>query len=222
MKARKDKLVLYEIQRLKQRLALPDNPVIPRSLRKQLRNSLKNYFESDFEHQRLTRMTISLRGKTDKYVFQMSHGSQQIKLYEPEKYKNHINTPLRIRTRMIMHLAHQTPGSGISERLRVLHSTYPYYLLKSQPVNLRLLNFRFERKVRGDDPLDIYETTVGNQPDPASDLLITTAVYCPKKSIKFEYEGKDEQCFYAVNTRNKELSNTLRFLWSDELQQLPG
>ncbi len=212
---------LYQMLWLKQKLALPEDPMIPRSIKKQLRQTVKNYFDSDTEHQRLARMTISLRGKTDKYVFQMSNGSQQLKLYEPHKYKNHINTPLRIRTRMIMHLAHQASSPDVREKIKELHYTYPYYMLKDEPVNLRLRNFRFKKSLRETDPLEIYRKTSGSEPDPAVDQLIYSVSYQPGKSIKLEYEDREEEQFYAVNTRNNDISNVLLFVWSDELQQLP-
>ncbi len=212
----------YEMLRLKQKLAVPENPEIPRNIQKQIRPTVKNYFDSDSEHQRLARMTISLRGKTDKYVFQMSNGSQQIKLYEPKKYKNNVNTPLRIRTRMIMHLAHQSSSSDVREKIRELHGTYPYYLLKDRAVNLRLRNFRFNRYVKESDTVEIYGITSGDEPDPAVDQLVKSVSYNPKKTVKFEYEGQDEQQFYAVNTRNDDISSVLLFVWSDVLQHLPG
>jgi hypothetical protein len=215
------KAELYEILRLKQKLELPEEPIIPRSLRQLLSPTVKNYFAADFEHQRLARMTIRLRGKTDKYVFQISNGSQQIKLYEPHKYKNDVYTPLRLRTRMIMHLAYHTPCSDVKEKIRELHCTYPYYLLKDKPVHLRLLNFRFEPEAITGDELDLYEKRAAGEPDPETDRLLCTLVYRRKKSIEFVYQDQDEQFFYALNRRNGKLSNLLHFIWQDELQQIP-
>ena len=212
---------LYEMLRLKQKLGITEDPEIPGNIKRQLRPSLLNYFESDLDHQRVARMTSKLRGKTDKYVFQMSHGSQQIKHYEPHKYKNHNNTPLRIRTRMIIHLAHQEPCEDIKERIRELHISYPYYLLKTEPINLRMLNYRFEEVAKDKDPIDIYLMVTGNKPNPETDELIYSVQFKPKKSLKFEYSGQDEQQFYAVNKRSKSLSQVLNFIWQDELQQIP-
>ncbi len=166
-------------------------------------------------------MTTELTGKNDRYVYQMSNGSQQIKLYEPHKYKNNVKTPLRVRTRMIMHLAYQAPCPDIKKRIQELHFTYPYYLLQDEPVNLRLKNFRFETGVMVDDTLKIYKKISSGEPDPETDMLIDTVDYRLKKSIKFTYNGEDEQYFYAVNTRNNKLSNVLHFIWQNELQQIP-
>ena len=220
MAEKKEKIELYEVLRLIEKLNLPETPKIPRSIQRLLSPSVKHYFEADTGHQRLARMTIRLRGKTDKYVFQLSNGSQQIKLYEPEKYKNNVNTALRVRTRMIMHLAHQNPGVDVREKIKELHSTYPYYLLKEEPVNLKLLNFRFEREARDGDVLTIYKKTGAGDPDPETDQLIETVVYRPKKSIEFTYDDQDEQYFYAVNSRKNDLSNILHFIWADELPEI--
>ena len=212
----------YEMMRLRQKLGVTEDPEMPINIRRQLKPTVKNYFESDLDHQRLGRMTSSIQGKTDKYVFQMSNGSQQIKLYEPHKYKNNINTPLRIRTRMIMHLAYQEPCLDVKERIKELHYTYPYHLLKTEPVNLRLRNFRFEKGVREGDCIEIYETTSPSDPYPGSDLLITSRSYSPKKAIIFEFNGQEEQYCYALNKRSNSISNVLHFIWNDEIQTLPG
>lgn len=222
MSEKEIRMKLYQMLKLKQELELPEIPDMPGSLKKQLSQSVKHYFDSDIDHQRLARLTTSLRGKTDRYVFQMSNGSQQIKLYEPHKYKNDKTTPLRLRSRMIMNLAHQTPSADVKKKVQELHKTYPYHLLQDQPVNLRLLNFRFDREPLQTDVLDIYKTTSAGEPDPENDTLIDTVVYKPKKSRKFEFDGEEEQFFYAVNTRNNSVSNVLHFLWQTELPQIPS
>ncbi len=211
----------YEMMRLRQKLGITEDPEMPANISRELKASVKNYFKSDLDHQRIARMTSCVQGKTDKYVFQMSHGSQQIKLYEPHKYKNNINTPLRIRTRAIMQLAHHEPCPDVKERIKELHCTYPYYLLKIEPVNLRLRNFRFEKEVREGAPIEIFRTISPSCPDPAIDMLIDSLSYKPKKSIRFEYDGQDEHHYYALNKRNKSLSNVLRLVWGDEIQKLP-
>ena len=213
---------LYQMLKLKQELELAEDPNMPRSISRQLPESVRNYFGSDMDHQRLTRLTNRLRGKTDKYVYQMSNGSQQIKLYEPHKYKNNIMTPLRLRTRMIMHIAYQTPCPDVRKKIQELHYTYPYYLLQDQPVNLRLRNFRFEKVAMEDDVLDIYKKTSAGEPDPPNDIFIDTLINKPKETRKFEFTGEEEEFFYAVNIRNKGISNLLHFVWQTELPQIPG
>jgi hypothetical protein len=213
---------LYEMLRLKQMLGITEDPEIPESIRKQVHPTLKNYFDADLDHQIVAKMTKSLQGKTEKYVFQMSNGSQQIKLYEPHKYKNRNNSPLRVRARMIMHLANQEPCDSIEEKIRELYKTYPYYLLKSEPVNLRLRNFRFAKEVREGDPLDVFLMTSETEPDPETDELVCSVTYKPKRSLKFEFSGQSEQRFYSVNRRNNSYSNILDFIWKEELEQIPN
>lgn len=215
------KVKLTDIRFVANLYELARRPKFPASIEKQLTATLKNYTKADDDNQGLVIMTKWLTGKSDKFVFQMSNGSQQIKLYEPKKYKNNVLTPLRLRSRMIVHLAGKYPHHLLNEKVRELHRTYPYYLLKTEPVNLRLLNFHFERIVREKDDLQIYRKVSSGEPDPENDILITTLTFKPKKSVKFEYDGQDEQYYYAVNTRNNELSNILHFIWQDELPQIP-
>lgn len=212
---------MYTFLWLKQRFELTEDPEIPVSIGHLVNQTLKNYFSADFEHQRVSKMALQLRGKTDKLVFQMSNGSQQIKLYEPQKYKNHLNTPLRIRSRTILQLANNSSCPDVKERIRELHRTYPYYLLKEKPEDLKLLNFRFDRVVRKNDPCSIFRIAHGSEPHPDSDSLVMTVNYHPQKTVNFRYEEMEEQYFYAVNTRNNNRSNILRFIWCDELQQIP-
>ena len=214
------KLKLTEMKYVANLYELARRPQFPESIEKLLTPTLKNYIKADDEHQNLVIMTKWLTGKTRKFVFQMSNGSQQIKLYEPEKYKNNRITPLRLRSRMIVHLASQYPHHLLNDKVRELHRTYPYYLLKQEPVNLRLLNFHFDRYVKEGDELKIYRKVSSEEPDPETDILIETIAYKPKKSVKFEYQGQEEQHYYAVNTRNGELSNILHFVWQEELPQM--
>ncbi len=215
------KIKLIDLRYVANLYELARRPQFPESIRKLLTPTLRNYIKADDDHQNLVIMTKWLTGKSKKFVFQMSNGSQQIKLYEPEKYKNNILTPLRFRSRMIVHLAGQYPHHLLNEKVKELHRTYPYYLLKQEPVNLRLLNFHFEKPVREGDELKIYQMVSGEEPDPETDIMIKTVAYKPKKSVKFEYEGQDEQHYYGVNTRNGEISNILHFIWQEELPQIP-
>ncbi len=216
-----EKIKLTDFRYVANLYELARRPQFPGSIKKLLTPTLRNYLKADDEHQNLVIMTIWLTGKAKKYVFQMSNGSQQIKLYKPEIYKNNLMTPLRVRSRMIVHLAGQYPHDLLNKKVKELHRTYPYYLLKQEPVNLRLLNFHFDRRVREGDELKIYLMSFSEEPDPETDILIKTAAYKPKKSVKFEYEGQDEQHYYAVNARNGEISNILHFVWQEELQQIP-
>ncbi len=214
------KIKITEIKHVAKLYEMARRPQFPKSIEKLLTPTLKNYLKADDDHQNLVIMTKWLTGKTEKFVFQMSNGSQQIKLYEPERYKNNILTPLRFRSRMIVHLAAQYPHPLLNDKVKELHRTYPYYLLNQEPVNLRLLNFHFERIIKEDNEIKIYRQISDGGPDQETDILIKTITYKPKKSVKFVYEGQDQQHYYAVNTRNGELLNILHFIWQDELPEI--
>jgi len=190
---------------------------IPNHLEHLHNKTIKHYLEAPESVQRLVRMTDSIQGRYGKYVFQLSRGTQQIKLYEPHKYKNDRNTPLRIRTRKIVKLAWQNPEPNIDERLRYLFRNYPYYLLKSEPVKLRMKNFYFDRAVRDNDLIRIYRANDPQNPDPDTDHLYVEKKYAPKKEILFQYEDRDEEYYYVVNQRNGDISNVLRFVWQEEI-----
>ena len=181
--------------------------------------TLKHYLEAPESIQRLVRMTNLIQGKCGSYVFQSSHGTQQIKKYKPEKYRNGRNTPLRLRTRQIVRLAWQNPLPTITARLRELFRNYPYYLLKSEPVRLRMKNFYFASEVRGNDLLVIYRALDPQNPDPESDLIYVEKTYSPKKEILFQYGESDEEFYYAQNTRTGEFSNLLNFIWRETLPE---
>jgi len=214
------KIKLTDIRYVAHLYKLARSPQFPMSIEKLLTPVLKNYIKADEDHQNLVVMTKWLTGKTPKLVFQMSNGTQQIKLYEPEKYRNNRITPLRFRSRKIVQLASQYPHEKLNDKVKELHRTYPYYLLKLECVNLRLLNFHFKRQVREGDELKIYRKISEGEPDPQTDMLIKTIDYKPKKSVKFEYEGQEEEHYYAVHVLNGNLSNILHFIWLDELPQL--
>ena len=188
---------------------------IPKQLVHLVSNSVKNYLEAKESLQRLVNMTNSIRGRCGDYVFQMSNGSQQIKLYEPEKYKNYIDTPLRKRGRTIIRLASEDPSPDKVAIIRLLYRTYPYYLKKDVPINLRLRNFYFDREVTG-STITIYKKRPNEDPDPNYDELYETLQYEPKKAVKFKYRDDEEEWFYAVNDRTGEMSNVLHFLWHDQ------
>jgi len=160
------------------------------------------------------------RGKYRGFVFQMSHGVQQIKKYEPEKYRNDRNTPLRLRTRTIVHLASLDPVPNLQTKVKELFRSYPYYLLKTEPVNLRMKNFYFDYSVMPGRMLKIYQALDPENPDPESDILHAEEEYSPKKTVLFEYRGEEEQYFYALNTRNGRLSGLLKFVWGNSIPEI--
>ena len=181
--------------------------------------TLKHYLEAPESIQRLVRMTNLIQGKCGSYVFQSSHGTQQIKKYEPEKYRNGRNTPLRLRTRQIVRLAWQNPLPTITARLRELFRNYPYNLLKSEPVRLRMKNFYFESEVRDVDLIRIYRASDPENPDPENDHLYCEEAYSPGKEILFQYDNREQEYYYALNVRNSELSNLLCFIWQEKLPE---
>ena len=181
--------------------------------------TLKNYLEAPESIQRLVRMTNLIQGRCGDLIFQSSHGTQQIKRYEPHKYGNERNTPLRFRTRTIVRLAWQNPEPTITEKLRELFRTYPYYLLKSEPVRLRMKNFYFDSEVRVNDLLRIFRAIDPQNPDPASDLIYVEKRYAPQKEILFQFEDREEEFYYALNKRNGKISYLLTFNWQDTIQK---
>ncbi|MFA5498524.1 MAG: hypothetical protein WC327_03155 [Candidatus Cloacimonadia bacterium] len=187
-------------------------------------NTIHNYLQLPLGVQLAVQWSYSLQGKYGAkvgqkggYVFQMSHGTQQIKEYNPESYKtNSENTPLRKRARLIMQEAMQHPQEGRKELIRELYRKTPYRLKQDEPVNLRMKNFYFDRETIKDDELIMYHAADPNNPNPETDTVITEKKYGPKREIKFEYEGRVEEHYYAVNRRTRELSNTLHFIWEVE------
>ena len=161
---------------------------------------------------RLMNMTTSMHGKCGKYLFQNSHGRRQVKLYEPHIYKNHINTPLRKRTRDIWKLAYADPVPTLKEKIRILFRTYPYYLLKAEPINLKLKNFYFDMQPSPTTLIAIYRMT-GEEPDPENDELYIEIEYHPDSKVKFQYYNRDAEKFYARNLKTNTLSNILHFYW---------
>ena len=189
---------------------------IPTQLWRLVKKSLQHYLQAKPSVQRNVNRSIWIRGRYGKeYVFQTSHGTQQIKRYEPKKYKNNVNTPLRIRTRTIMKMAMESPSPSIKEKIRELYKTYPFYLLKSEPVNLRLKNFYFEKRVREKDLVSIYRAESENCNGEEDKTAYWEGKYQAKKTVRFEWQGDDQECWYAVNQRNGERSNVLKFVWKD-------
>ncbi len=187
---------------------------IPRHLEHLVSQTVKNYLHARENVQRFINRTNMIQGRCGEYVFQSSHGTQQIKKYEPKKYKNGVNTPLRIRTRTIMRLASEDPTPTKEEKLRYLYRSYPFYLDKDQVINLRMRNFYFDRWVNH-SVVSIYRKRPGEEPDPEMDELYETLEYMPKKTIKFEHQEEDEERYYAVHQRSGEISNVLHFVWQE-------
>ncbi len=204
---------------------------IPTQLRRLLTKTLLHFIQSKENVQRFVNMTNWIKGRYgDRYVFQTSHGTQQMKRYEPKKYKNDVNTPLRIRARNIMHLAVENPYPSIKEKLRELYRTYPFNLLKDKGETIQLKNFYFVKRTRDKDEIKIYKVAqelVGleglsnNCPSlyhflsPEDDELYWEGNYKNNKGVDFAYSGEEEEWYYAVNVRNNDMSNVLRFIWQD-------
>jgi hypothetical protein len=186
---------------------------IPRQIEHLVSNTVKHYLNSKESLQRLVDMTNWVKGRCGDYVFQTSHGTQQIKLYEPQKYKNHINTPLRKRVREIMKLANEDPTPSLKEKLRYLFRTYPYYLKKEQPIKLKLKNFYFTEPVREGATLLIYKMEPEGFKDLENDFLYDVVPYYPDQTIEFSYQGEEEEWFYGRINGTYVLSNVLRFYW---------
>ncbi len=196
-------------------------PSIPPSLHSGISKSLSNFLDMPRNFQRTKQRAISIHGRFGRYVCQMSHGSQQIKLYEPRKYKNEVNTPLRMRSRTIMQLASQEPLDKRKEKVKELFRSYPYQLLKSKPVNLRLKNFYFEKKMSEGTKMEIYRAVDPDNPDPENDPLYGSKDFKETKTLKFEYHGQNEEFYYAVNSSNSQISNVLKLIWQDEIEFSP-
>jgi hypothetical protein len=184
--------------------------------------SMQNYFELPIEAQRLVRMSNSISGKmmlpTEKnkgFVFQMSHGVQQIKEYDPDKYKNNAAlTPLRARARTIARLAKEDPVPDEKTKMRELYRDYPYHLSKSIEINLSLKNFYFDEEVNPGTLLKIYKTAEPDNPNPETDELYAEKEFANRAKVHFEFSGCEEEYYYAVDTKRSRQSNLLKFIWS--------
>jgi hypothetical protein len=187
-------------------------------------NTIHNYLQLPLSVQLAVQWSYSLQGKYGAkkgvkggYVFQMSHGTQQIKEYNPEDYtKNVENTPLRKRARLIMREAMNYPQEGRKEIIRELYHNTPYHLKQDEAINLRMKNFYFDKEAVKDDKIKIYRALDPNNPNPETDILITEKKYGPKKEIKFEFEDRVEEYYYAVNERTGVISNLLHFIWETD------
>ena len=115
-----------------------------------------------------------------------------------------------------MQSASQYPKEIRKDKVRELYRTMPYNLLQSEPVKLRLKNFYFDRKVADDDIVKIYQMQ-GESPDLQNDNLYWEGKYKAKKSVDFAYSEVDEERYYALNTRNNDISNVLHFVWEEEI-----
>ena len=188
-------------------------PIIPKSL--------WHYWGMTKSSQRVLQRAHLIRGRYGMYVFQSSHGRQQIKLYQPWIYKNEVNTPLRIRSRKIMQLASQEPQELRNKKVRELYRSFPYQLLKSEPVKLRMKNFYLDKSVMKGDMISVYRAIDGENPHPESDPLYCRKEYGEKRTVKFAYEEDEEQHYYAVNERNGGMSNVLHFMWKEKIEFTP-
>jgi hypothetical protein len=194
---------------------------IPEQFEHLVSKTVKNYLDAPEDVQNLVRISERIRGRYEKYVFQLSHGTQQMKHYEPHKYKNSRNTPLRTRVRLIMKISKSAPGLDAQKNLLHLYRNYPYCLLKSEPVNLRMKNFYFEDKnVRENDIIAVYRVSKFNNPNRNNDEVYAIRGYSMKKTIRFKYEGRGEEMYYAVNESIGSISNVLHFQWKDEIPQI--
>ena len=193
-------------------------PIVPTALYSTMSESLWNYYGMTAGFQRNQQRNDLVRGRVGWFVCQMSHGTQQIKLYEPWKYKNDINTPLRIRSRRIIQIASQEPKEKRRQKVKELYRTFPYHLLKNEPVNLRLKNFYFDRIVIEGRELLIYRADDPEHPNPESDTLITAVAYKPNRTVTFDFNEADEEHYYAVNSCNNTISNMLHFIWQEEIE----
>ncbi|MFA5498018.1 MAG: hypothetical protein WC327_00500 [Candidatus Cloacimonadia bacterium] len=186
--------------------------------------TIQNYLELPLSVQMAVKLSYEISGtfgtkvgKKGGFVFQMSHGTQQIKKYDPKTYrKNSENTPLRKRSRLIMQQASQFPLAERKDKVRELYKTMPYNLSQTDPVKLRMKNFYFDKETIKDDKLMIYRAVDPNSPNPETDLFIAEKKYGPKREVNFAFEGREEEYYYAVNGRTGEMSNTLHFIWESE------
>lgn len=202
------------------------NVKIPSHITHLASKSLRNFFKLPTVVQLDVLRSYAITGKynvKNKYkkggfIFQMGKGgTQQIKEYKPEIYRNERNTPLRLRSRMIVHLAVREPAEKRQNKIRELYRTYPYYLVKDIPIRLRMKNFYFKKHVKNGEMLTIYRTEHPEQPDPQRDYFYSEKEFSPKKVVGFQYEGREEEYFYALNNRNGEISTVLHFIWQDDL-----
>ncbi|MFA5499273.1 MAG: hypothetical protein WC327_07005 [Candidatus Cloacimonadia bacterium] len=190
--------------------------------------TIQNYLELPLSVQMVVKLSYEISGtfgtkvgKKGGFVFQMSHGTQQIKKYDPKTYKkNSENTPLRKRSRLIMQQASQFPLAERKDKVRELYKTMPYNLSQTDPVKLRMKNFYFDEETLKDDKLTIYRALDPNNPNPETDLFIAEKKYGPKREIHFEFDGREEEYFYAVNTRTGESSNFLHFIWESDFDPI--
>lgn len=196
-------------------------PSVPTALYPIIPQSLWNYWGMPKPFQRTQYRASLLQGRFGWFVCQSSHGTQQIKLYQPWKYKNEVNTPLRIRARRIMQLASQEPKEIRKEKVRELYRTMPYQLLKNEGIKLRMKNFYFDRTPLNGDKIKIYRAVDPGNIDPQTDPLYDEKPYKDKNTISFVYDSGDEEYFYAVNARNNQVSELLHFIWADEIEFKP-
>jgi len=190
--------------------------------------TIQNYLELPLSVQMVVKLSYEISGtfgtkvgKKGGFVFQMSHGTQQIKKYDPKTYKkNSENTPLRKRSRLIMQQASQFPLAERKDKVRELYKTMPYNLSQTDPIKLRMKNFYFDKETLKDDILIIYRALDPNNPNPETDLFIAEKKYGPKREIHFEFDGREEEYYYAVNTRTSERSNLLHFIWESDFDPI--
>mgnify|MGYP001150786795 CR=1 FL=1 len=131
-------------------------PSIPSSLLPLVPKTVLNFWTMPKNLQRLQQMCEIVKGRVGPYIYQSSHGGQQIKFYQPWIYNNERNTPLRIRARKIMQLAAQEPVEKRKDKVRELYKSLPYNLLKNEPVKLRMKNFYFDKSVAKGDSIKIF------------------------------------------------------------------
>jgi len=205
----------------------------PEQLKHLASKTLQNFFKLPLRAQLDVLRSYDVRGnfgtkknKKGCFVFQMAKGgTQQIKEYKPEIYKDEQNTPLRVRSRTIMRLAQENPIPDLKTKIKQLFISYPYHLLKSEPINLRLKNFYFRRYIKERDLICVYrlrDNIEGLEPDPSQDIFYAEKDYAPKTTIAFQYEDRDVEYYYAVNSRNDEISNVLKIVWENEIDEVQG
>ncbi|MCB5231060.1 MAG: hypothetical protein WCX83_01400 [Candidatus Cloacimonas sp.] len=186
--------------------------------------TIQNYLELPLSVQMAVKLSYEISGtfgtkvgKKGGFVFQMSHGTQQIKKYDPKIYKkNSENTPLRKRSRLIMQQASQFPLAERKDKVRELYKTMPYNLSQTDPVKLRMKNFYFDRETQKDDRLMIYRATDPYNPNPDTDTFVAEKNFSPNRTIPFEFDNREEEYYYAVNSRTGERSNLLHFIWESD------
>ena len=115
-------------------------------------------------------------------------------------------------------MASQEPVELRKDKMRELYRTYPYHLLKSEAINLKLKNFYFKGKVGEGDELIIYKAGNPEKPNPESDILVMSVFYKKNRTVSFQFDETEEEHYYAVNSRNGEMSNMLHFIWQEEIE----